>query len=281
MPDTLAGVIDRVTFHNLDNGYCVLRVTARGQREPVTVVGHLPQAVAGEAVEASGEWVTDRTHGRQFKADLLATKPPFTAEGIARYLGSGLVKGIGPKYARKIVDTFGDRTLDIIDRDPGYLSQVKGIGAKRIALIRDGWKQTAGVRRIMAFLMEHGVGTSRAIRIYKEYGDAAVELVKANPYRLSEDIWGVGFDTADKLAKRLGIPPDSPFRAKAAVRHVLSEESGTRGHVGVPEELLLERATQLTQATGELIREAVETLRVEDEVVRDSAVLPSPSEGRG
>ena len=128
MPDTLAGVIDRVTFHNLDNGYCVLRVTARGQREPVTVVGHLPQCVAGEAVEASGEWVTDRNHGRQFKADLLATKPPFTAEGIARYLGSGLVKGIGPKYARKIVDTFGDRTLDIIDRDPGYLTQVKGIG---------------------------------------------------------------------------------------------------------------------------------------------------------
>src|SRR5215207_9098515 len=132
MSEKLTGVIERITFHNLDNGYCVLRVQARGQRDLVTVVGHLSQAVAGEYVEASGEWVTDRNHGLQFKAEELRSTPPHTTEGVAKYLGSGLVKGIGPKYARKIVDVFGDKTLDIIDRSPAYLSQVKGIGPKRI-----------------------------------------------------------------------------------------------------------------------------------------------------
>ncbi|HVL14969.1 MAG TPA: ATP-dependent RecD-like DNA helicase, partial [Gemmata sp.] len=145
MPDQLTGVIERITFHNLDNGYCVLRVQARGHRDLVTVVGHCQQVVAGEYVTATGSWVTDRTHGQQFKADELKTTPPHTAEGIARYLGSGLVKGVGPKFAKRIVDVFGENTLEVIDKSPTFLSQVKGIGPKLIEKIREGWKQQVAV----------------------------------------------------------------------------------------------------------------------------------------
>src|SRR5205823_3631048 len=160
MPEQLTGVIERITFHNLDNGYCVLRVQARGHRDLVTVVGHCQQVVAGEYVSATGDWVTDRTHGLQFKADELKTTPPHTAEGIAKYLGSGLVKGIGPRYAKRIVDVFGENTLDVIDQSPTFLSQVKGIGPKLIEKIRDGWQQQKAVRSIMVFLHSYGIGTA-------------------------------------------------------------------------------------------------------------------------
>ena len=281
MADKLSGVIERITFHNLDNGYCVLRVHARGQRDLVTVVGHLSQAVAGEYIEATGEWVTDRNHGLQFKADDLRTTPPHTTEGIAKYLGSGLVKGIGPKYARKIVDVFGDKTLDIIDHSPTHLSQVKGIGPKRVERIRDGWHEQKHVRSIMVFLQSYGVGTARAVRIYKTYGETAIEQVRANPYRLSTDIWGVGFRTADELAQRLGIPRDSPLRARAAVRHVL-QEGASNGHVGLPEPLVVEQTAQLTLIDPAAVAAAIEDLRVQDEVVRDTpaqasgGALPNP-----
>ncbi len=272
MPEALSGVIERITFHNLDNGYCVLRVQARGHRDLVTVVGHLSQAIAGEYVEASGEWVTDRNHGLQFKAEELRTTPPHTAEGVAKYLGSGLVKGIGPKYARKIVDTFGDKTLDVIDRSPAYLTQVKGIGPKRVERIREGWQEQKHVRSIMVFLQSYGVGTARAVRIYKTYGETAIEQVRANPYRLSTDIWGVGFRTADELAQRLGIPRDSPLRARAAVRHVL-QEAASNGHVGLPEPLVVEQTAQLTQIDTQTIEGAVEDLRIQEEIVRDNPFL--------
>ena len=269
MPDQLTGVIERITFHNLDNGYCVLRVQARGHRDLVTVVGHCQQVVAGEYVTATGSWVTDRTHGQQFKADELKTTPPHTAEGIARYLGSGLVKGVGPKFAKRIVDVFGENTLEVIDKSPTFLSQVKGIGPKLIEKIREGWKQQVAVRSIMVFLHSYGIGTARAVRIYKTYGDNAIELVKANPYRLSTDIWGVGFATADELALKLGLSRESPFRAQAAVRHVLSEATSD-GHVGFPEEQLREKAVTLTQIPPAGIIDAIEQLRITDEVVRDS-----------
>ena len=164
MPESLRGVIERVTFHNLDNGYCVLRVRAAGHADVVTVVGHLPQAIVGEYLQADGEWSLDRTHGQQFKAGELKTTPPHTVEGIVKYLGSGLVKGIGPTYAKKIVAAFGEKTLDVIDRSPSFLSQIKGIGPKRLQLIRDGWKESGAVRGIMTFLMSHGIGTARAVR---------------------------------------------------------------------------------------------------------------------
>jgi exodeoxyribonuclease V alpha subunit len=272
MPEQLSGVIERITFHNLDNGYCVLRVRAKGHRDVVTVVGTCQQVVAGEYVEAAGSWVTDRQHGLQFKADAVKTTPPHTPEGIAKYLGSGLVRGIGPKFARRIVDVFGDRTLEVIDQSPTFLTQVKGIGPKLIEKIRRSWVEQQAVRSIMVFLHSYGIGTARAVRIYREYGEQAIEVVKSNPYRLSTDIWGVGFATADELALKLGLPRDSPFRAQAAVRHVLQEASGD-GHVGYPEELVLEAAGSLTQIDPNGIRDAVEQLRVTDEIVRDSVAL--------
>jgi exodeoxyribonuclease V alpha subunit len=228
--------------------------------------------VAGEYVEATGRWETDRQHGLQFKADEIKTTPPHTAEGIAKYLGSGLVKGIGPQYARKIVEVFGDKTLDVIDKSPAYLTQVKGIGPKRVEKIRESWQLQNAVRSIMVFLHSYGIGTARAVRIYKTYGENAIEMVRANPYRLSTDIWGVGFRTADELALKLGLPRDSPFRAQAAVRHVLQEESGN-GHVGFPEPLVVEKAVEMTQIAPLGIQDAVEQLRIQDEIVRDRPEL--------
>ena len=272
MTEQLSGVIERITFHNIDTGYCVLRVRARGQREMVTVVGAMQHPIAGEYVEAAGKWITDRQFGLQFKADNLKATPPHTAEGIVKYLGSGLVRGVGPGFARRIVDVFGDKTLEVIDQSPTFLSQVKGIGPKLIEKIRDSWREQQAVRSIMVFLHSYGIGTARAVRIYREYGENAIEVVKQNPYRLSTDIWGVGFQTADALALKLGLPRDSPFRAQAAVRHVLGEAQSD-GHVGLPEELATQAAEALTQIPPDGIRDAVEQLRITDEIVRDSVAL--------
>lgn len=270
MREILTGVIERVTFHNPENGFAVLRVQAAGKRGLVTVVGNLPSAVAGEFVEAAGEWVQDRDHGLQLKADELRTTPPHTPAGIEKYLGSGLVKGIGPHYARKIVEVFGERTLAVIDESPTFLREVKGIGPRRIQKIRASWQEQKAVRGIMVFLQSHGVGTARAVRIYKQYGDRAVELVRANPYRLATDIWGVGFHTADELAERLGVDRASPLRARAAIRYVLQEASG-HGHVGYPEARVIAETVRLTGIDEQIITDAVEHERTEGELVREPA----------
>jgi exodeoxyribonuclease V alpha subunit len=268
MLESLSGVVERVTFHNPENGYAVLRVQASGRRGPVTVLGHLPAVYAGEYLEGEGDWVQDRDHGIKFKATSLRITPPHTKAGIVKYLASGLVKGIGPHYAQKIVDLFGERTLAIIDESPTFLAEVKGIGAKRLERIRASWREQKAVRGILVFLNSHGIGTARAVRIYKTYGDRAVEIVRENPYRLATDIWGVGFHTADELAGQLGISRESPLRARAAVRFVLSELSGD-GHVGFPEAGVVERAAALTQINADTIREAIEHERSAGEVVRE------------
>ena len=270
MAETLSAVIERVTFHNPETGWSVLRVQARGRRGIVTVVGHLPGPSVGEYLEATGSWTHDRDHGEEFRATELRSTPPHTREGIEKYLGSGLIKGIGPHFAKKIVQVFGERTLEVIDESPSFLKEVKGIGARRIQRIRESWLEQKAVRGIMVFLQSHGVGTARAVRIYKTYGEQAVDLVRANPYRLTTDIWGVGFKTADELAGRLGIDPNSPSRARAALRYVLSELSG-RGHVGYPQAAAKEEAEQLTGIPAEVIAAAVEAERSEGEVVREPA----------
>jgi exodeoxyribonuclease V alpha subunit len=268
MAETLSGTIERVTYHNPENGFAVLRVQAGGRRGLVTVVGTLASPEAGEYVEATGTWVQDREHGLQFKADSLRTTPPQTAAGIEKYLGSGLVKGIGPHYAKKIVEVFGDRALTVIDESPSFLKEVKGIGPRRLQRIRESWQQQKAVRGIMVFLQSHGVGTARAVRIYKTYGDQAVEVVRANPYRLATDIWGVGFKTADELAGRLGIDRASPLRARAALRYVLQQLSG-EGHVGYPEAGVIARTAELTGIDEGVVAAAVEAGRAEDELVRE------------
>jgi exodeoxyribonuclease V alpha subunit len=275
MVEHLSGVIERVTFHNPESGFAVLRVLATKPPGQVTVVGQLPNVVAGEYVEADGEWVHDRDHGHQFKASCIRTLPPQTAEGIEKYLGSGMVKGIGPHYARKIVETFGERTLKVIDESPTFLSEVKGIGPRRIERIRESWHQQKAVRGILVFLQSHGIGTARAVRIYKTYGDKAVDTVRENPYRLATDIWGVGFKTADELAGRLGIDRNSPLRARAAVRYVL-QELNDDGHVGYPEAAVIARTAELTGIEQAIVEAAIEAGRREEEFVRDPLTLPSP-----
>ena len=259
MSASLSGTIERVTFHNAENGFAVLRVAVKGKRGLVTVVGQTPRAVAGEYLEATGVWKQDPEHGEQFRADSLRTMPPSSLEGIEKYLGSGLVKGIGPHYARKIVAVFGERALKIIDESPSFLGEIKGIGPQRIQRIRESWRQQKAVRDIMVFLQSHGIGTARAVRIYKTYGDRAVELVRGNPYRLANDIWGVGFKTADDLAQRLGIDRESPLRAQAALRFVLQQLS-QEGHCGYPEEEVVKRTEDLTGIADAVIRGAVATL---------------------
>ncbi len=268
MAESLSGVIERVTFHNPETGWCVLRVQARGRRGFVTVVGHLAAPSVGEYLEATGSLAHDRDHGEEFRATELRSTPPHTAEGIEKYLGSGLVKGIGPHFAKKIVQVFGERTLDVIDESPSFLQEVKGIGARRIQRIRESWQEQKGVRSIMVFLQSHGVGTARAVRIYKTYGDRAVDVVRANPYRLTTDIWGVGFKTADELGSRLGIDRNSPSRARAALRYVLQELS-SQGHVGYPESAVRERTAELTGIPADLVAAAVEAERAEGEVMRE------------
>jgi exodeoxyribonuclease V alpha subunit len=285
MKESLSGVIERVTFHNPGTGFAVLRVQAEGRRDLVTVVGTLASAVAGEYVEASGGWTQDRDHGLQFKADELRTTPPHTIEGIARYLGSGLVKGIGPHFARKIIEVFGERTLNVIDESPAFLKEVNGIGPRRIQRIRESWNEQKAVRAIMVFLQSHGVGTARAVRIYKTYGEQAIELVRADPYRLASDIWGVGFATADQLAGRLGIDRASPLRARAALRYVLQRLSN-EGHCGFPEAGVVDRTAALTGIAREVVGEAVEHQVAEGFLVREcwqkqsaeSAAGPIPQE---
>jgi exodeoxyribonuclease V alpha subunit len=271
MPETLSGTIENVTFHNPDNGFAVLRVQARGRRGPITVVGHLPSAIAGELVVADGDWVQDRDHGLQFRAQQLRAFPPHTPEGIARYLGSGLVKGIGPHFARKIVAVFGERTLAVIDESPAFLREVKGIGSRRIQRIRESWQEQKAVRNIMMFLQEHGVTTSKAVRIYKTYGEQAVELVRANPYRLAGDVWGFGFKTADALARRLGIDQDSPLRARAALGYVL-QQLANEGNVGYPESRVIDHAADPEKIgiDPDVLRAAVEHERTEGSIVRDT-----------
>jgi exodeoxyribonuclease V alpha subunit len=270
MAETLSGVIERITFHNPENGFAVLRVQADGRRGLVTVVGHLASAEVGEYVEAEGVWAEDRDHGRQFRASALRTTPPQTVAGIEKYLGSGLVKGIGPHFARRIVEVFGDRALVIIDESPAFLSEVKGIGPRRVQRIRASWQQQKAVRGIMVFLQAHGVGTARAIRIYKTYGDQAVELVRANPYRLASDIWGIGFKTADELAARLGVDRASPLRARAGLAYVLQELS-CEGHVGYPEAAVVARTAELLDIPTEILAAAVENGRAAGELVREPA----------
>jgi exodeoxyribonuclease V alpha subunit len=268
MAENLFGIIERVTFHNPENGFAVLRVHVEERPDLVTVVGHMPNALAGESIEASGAWINDREHGLQFRADEIKTTPPHSPKAIERYLSSGLIKGIGPHFAHKIVAVFGDKTLDIIDESPAFLHQVKGLGSRRIQRIRQSWQEQKAVRAIMLFLQAHGMGTARAVRIYKTYGDRAIERVKENPYRLATDIWGIGFQTADALAGRLGIDRLSPLRARAALHYVL-KQLGNEGHVGFPEAGLIQRTAELTKIDLAIVQEAVDHERAEEELVRE------------
>src|SRR5579864_9099185 len=191
--EVLAGLVERVTYHNVENGFCVLRARARGHRDVVTVVGHAAAISAGEWIMASGQWVNDRTHGQQFKARFLRSSAPTSADGIERYLSSGMIRGVGPVYSKKLVRAFGEKVFDVIEAESHRLREVDGIGPVRADRIVAAWAEQKIVREIMVFLHSHGVGTARAVRIFKTYGADAVQVMSENPYRLARDIRGIGF----------------------------------------------------------------------------------------
>ncbi len=246
-PDSLRGTVERVTFHSEDSGYCILKVTPEGRPgATITVIGNAPHVVPGELLEATGAWERHREHGDQFKAASLSLRRPDTLDGIERYLGSGLIEGIGPAYAKRIIAKFGPAALDIIENESAKLEQVEGIGAKRRQEIRASWLRQKAVHGIMLFLHRHGISPARALRIYKTYGDSAESVLKANPFQLAIDIHGIGFKTADGIAAQIGLARDAPQRLQAGLLHTLTE-AADRGHTCMPRRLLLEHAAHLLE----------------------------------
>jgi exodeoxyribonuclease V alpha subunit len=263
--EALAGLVERVTFHNEENGFCVLRVKARGQRDLITVLGHAAIISAGEFIQASGAWQNDRTHGVQFRASFLKAMPPTTTEGIEKYLGSGMIRGIGPVYAKKLVRAFAEAVFEIIQQEPHRLREVTGIGPKRAERIIAGWAEQKVIREIMLFLHSNGVGTSRAVRIYKTYGPDAVQLISENPYRLARDIRGIGFLTADQIAAKLGIEKTALIRIRAGISFALAEAMDD-GHCGLPADELVPLAQKLLEVSPGLVETAL-ALELQDGTV--------------
>jgi exodeoxyribonuclease V alpha subunit len=267
--EVLAGLVERVTYHNGDSGFCVLRIKARGHRDLVTVVGHAATIAAGEWVTASGEWINDRTHGQQFKTRFMRTSAPTSIDGIEKYLGSGMIRGIGPVYAKKMVRAFGEKVFDVIEAEPDRLREVTGIGQVRARRITDAWAEQKIVREIMVFLHSHAVGTARAVRIYKTYGADAVQVMTENPYRLARDIRGIGFKTADTIAMKLGIKKTAMIRVRAGISYALTEATD-EGHCGLPTDELVPLAVELLEVDKGLITTAMDLELADGTVIADT-----------
>ena len=267
--ETLAGTVERVTFHNAENGFAVLKVQTRGKRDLVTVIGHSPAVSAGEWITASGLWFSDRTHGLQFKAEVLKTTPPTGVEGIEKYLASGQMRGIGPAMAKRIVAAFGEGTFEIIEANPERLTEVSGIGPTRASRIISGWAEQKAVREIMIFLHAHGVGTARAVRIFKTYGYESIRVMTEDPYRLAKDVRGIGFKTADAIAAKLGMEKTAPQRIRAGISFAL-QTATDEGHCALPVDALVRLAGQLLEVDAILIRSAMTDELAKGDVVSDT-----------
>ncbi|MGP3686135.1 SF1B family DNA helicase RecD2 [Streptomyces sp. IBSNAI002] len=272
------GVLERITYANEDSGYTVARVdTGRGAGDLLTVVGALLGAQPGESLRMEGRWGSHPQYGRQFTVENYSTLLPATIQGIRRYLGSGLIKGIGPKIADRIVEHFGLDTLDVIEDEPKRLIEVPGLGPKRTGMIGAAWEEQKAIKEVMVFLQGVGVSTSIAVRIYKKYADASISVVKNQPYRLAADVWGIGFLTADRIAQAVGIPHDSPERVKAGLQYALSQ-STDQGHCFLPEDRLIADGVKLLQVDTGLVIDCLAELAADPEgVVRES--VPDPQGG--
>ncbi|KUL52767.1 MULTISPECIES: ATP-dependent RecD-like DNA helicase [unclassified Streptomyces] len=274
----LEGVLERITYANEETGYTVARVdTGRGGGDLLTVVGSLLGAQVGESLRMQGRWGSHPQYGKQFTVENYTTVLPATIQGIRRYLGSGLIKGIGPVMADRITTHFGVDTLDVIETEPKRLVEVPGLGPKRTRMIAAAWEEQKAIKEVMVFLQGVGVSTSIAVRIYKKYGDASISVVKNEPYRLAADVWGIGFLTADRIAQAVGIPHDSPDRVKAGLQYALSQ-STDQGNCYLPEERLIADAVKLLQVDTGLVIDCLADLAQEEEgVVRET--LPAPDGG--
>lgn len=269
LPEALSGLIERVVFFNEETGFAILKVKVKGYRDLVTVKCSVPAANAGEWLTAQGRWIKDKDYGLQFDAELVSTSSPSTIEGIEKYLASGLIKGIGPVYAKKLVQRFGKKIFDIIENQSAKLEEVDGIGPKRRRIIKEAWMAQKAVRQIMVFLHSHGVGTSRAVKIYKTYGEKAIDIIRENPYRLSLDIPGIGFKSADRIAQKLGIPQDSIIRAIAGLNHILLEATND-GHCALPEKLVKSQAIELLDVKESIVETAIAKALLDKQLIKET-----------
>ena len=268
---TIRGSIERVTYHNAENGFCVLRIAVKNNRDLVTVVGNATQVMAGEDIEAIGVWIYDKNHGSQLKADKIKVAVPTSVEGIKKYLASGLIKGIGKHFANILVTEFKEDVLNILDNNPERVKGLPGIGAKRTTQIINAWQEQKAIREIMIFLHGHGIGTARAVRIYKTYGENTVAKLETNPYCLALDIWGIGFKTADQLAQSIGIDKNSVIRAEAGVRHTLNEYSGD-GHCATTPTDLIAKCVEMLDIEQSIIQLAISNELQNGNVIQDTII---------
>ena len=267
---TIRGLVERITYHNPENGYTVAKLAVAGQPELVTVIGHFGSLTAGEAVKIMGSWGAHPKHGPQFKAHGYEVEKPATLVGLEKYLGSGLIKGVGPKTARRLVKHFGMEILDIIEHTPERLNEVRGVGPHRVAMIGRAWQDQKRIKEVMLFLQTHGVSTTYAVKIYKTYGDEAIHVVTHDPYRLAKDVWGIGFKTADQIARNLGVPHDAPMRLRAGLLHVLGEASD-QGHMAQPRARLLAVASEILGVEAQALEQPLATLALAEDVIVESA----------
>jgi exodeoxyribonuclease V alpha subunit len=263
---TLEGSVARITYVGEESQYVVARLDVPGRREPVTIVGTMASLTPGETLRIQGHWSQHPKYGEQFQVERYESVVPATLAGIQKYLGSGMIKGIGPVFAKRLVEAFGEDTLKVIEEAPGRLGEVAGIGPKRQQRITSAWAEQKEIREVMLFLQGHGVSPAFAVKIFKAYGQAAIATVRENPYRLARDIYGIGFKTADKIAQTLGIPPDSPLRAQAGIVHVLNELTD-EGHVYAPQASLLQEAAATLEILEASLAQAITVLAAEDLVV--------------
>ena len=263
-------MLERITYANEETGYTIARVaTERTGPDLLTVVGPLLGAQVGESLRLTGRWSSHPKYGKQFQVHSYTTVLPATIQGIRRYLGSGLIKGIGPMMAERMVAHFGTEILTIIEEQPGRLVEVHGLGPKRTQRIADAWEEQKAIKEVMVFLSGIGVSTSLAVRIYKAYADDSISVVRSEPYRLASEVWGIGFKTADTIAQAVGIPHDSPERIKAGLQYTLSQ-AADNGHCYLPEPDLIREATKILQVDQELIGPCLDELVAEEGVVREA-----------
>ena len=267
--ETLQGILERIVYENPDTGYTVGRLSGRDHAELITVVGNLASINPGESLLLQGEWVDNAKYGRQFQIEKYETILPANVVGLRKYLGSGLIKGIGPKMAGLIVRKFGMDTMDVIENEPEKLARVPGIGRKRVQTIKEAWEAQREIKNVMLFLQSHDVSTAHAAKIYKTYGNDAIPIVTEDPYRLADDIYGIGFVTADTIAQKLGIDKDAPKRVQAGIKYVLSQKADD-GHVFQRRAELIEACQTILEQETEAIEQGISVLVEEEEIINPS-----------
>ncbi len=274
--EIITGNVEKITYANKENGFCVLTISQGNEQEQIKAVGYMPQARLGSVLELRGSWKFDSRYGKQFMVSSCTEKIPATAAGIERYLGSGMIKGIGPKYAAKIVAHFKESTIRIIEEEPKSLGQIEGIGEKRISQITEAWQEHKEIKNLMLFLQEFDISTTYGIKIYRRYGNDSIETVRENPYKLADDIWGIGFKTADSIAEKLGHDKDSYARIRSGILYTLFQASG-EGHCFLTEEELIQKSTVLLDISINEIKKTINDMKLDESIIAEDGCYYSPT----